>query len=214
MPARLEACAGALTVVRRCAPHADVTVRDACGADVPALARVRYAEHPAIHRDRIGDAVLGYVRYLVAEREGTVVGFSLLVFKNPSVWASAGPIESTTDNTGDFLPQAVDLYVAEAQRSQGVGRRLIAYVENVALGEGYDRLFLSVDPKDNGAARGLYLRLGFVPLQTEPRWNEWRSMDSDGHVHAGSGWMIDMVRPLGRGGGRLGFADHRQAGTR
>jgi GNAT superfamily N-acetyltransferase len=181
---------------------------------VQALASVRYGEHTAIHRDRIGDAVLGYVRYLVAERDEIVVGYGLLVLERPSVWAFAGPVEFTTGSTSDLLPQVVDLYVAEAQRGQGFGRRLISHMENVALSEGYDRLFLSVDPKDNGAAHELYLRLGFVPLQAEPRWNGWRSVDSDGTVHARSGWTIDMVKPLGRDRGWLGSADHSQAGKR
>jgi hypothetical protein len=55
--------------------------------------------------------------------------------------------------------------------------------------------------------------LGFLPLQAEPHRTEWRFTDSDGHVHAGSAWAIDMVKPLANDRESFGSAHRRRAGS-
>jgi ribosomal protein S18 acetylase RimI-like enzyme len=44
-----------------------------------------------------------------------------------------------------------------------VGRKLLAYAEGYAIADGAPSLLIVAEP-DNHAARGLYLRFGFVPI--------------------------------------------------
>jgi GNAT superfamily N-acetyltransferase len=156
--------------------------------DVEGLTLVAYADHPAIHRDRLRDAALGHLRLLVAERDGAIVGFGSLVFSRPATWPDAG--------TADRLPGIMDLYIAEAHRGQGIGTALIHRMEEIAVDKGYDRLFLGVDPDENARAHALYTRLGYQALQAEPYRGCWQFVDSEGCVHEGQEWLVDMVRTL------------------
>lgn len=61
------------------------------------------------------------------------------------------------------------LVVAPDWRSQGVGTRLLAELERVALQLGYDRMRLDVDDA-NPRAKALYRRLGFTLLSQDRRW--------------------------------------------
>ena len=166
----------------------ELEIREARLEDLPALEAVRYADAPAIHRDRLRDAAAGHFHYLVAELSGTVVGFGLLAVTRPINW----PDQATPQH----LPLVLDLYVAEAHRGQGIGASIVRQMEELALDAGYDRLFLSVDPVDNAGARALYVRLGYVALNAQPYREHWRFTDSDGKVHEGSGWQIDMCKEL------------------
>ena len=163
-------------------------VRDARPTDLEGLTAVAYADRPAIHRDRLRDAASGHLRFLVAERDGAIVGFGLLVLSRPATWPDAG--------TTDRLPGILDLYVAEAYRGQGVGTAMIQRLEEISVNEGYDELFLSVDPNENARAYALYTRLGYQALQAEPYRDRWRFVDSDGCVHEGEEWRVDMVKKL------------------
>ena len=166
----------------------DLLIRDARLADLPGLAAIRYADSLALHTDRLSDAVSGHLRFLVAERDRVIVGFGLLVFSRPATWPDAG--------TADCLPGILDLYVAEAHRGQGVGAALIRHMEGIAASEGCDKLYLGVDPRENARACALYQRLGFQALQAEPYRDRWRLVDSDGRVHGGEEWLVDMVKAL------------------
>ena len=167
---------------------AGVTVRDAHTVDLGGLMAIRYADHPAIHRDRLRDAAAQHLRFLIAERAETIIGFGLLVFTRPATWPDAG--------TTDRLPQVVDLYVTEALRDQGIGTLIIRRMEELAVSAGHNDLFLGVDPKHNPSAYALYVRLGYQPLQSKAYQDHWRFTDSDGNVHEGNDWNIDMVKTL------------------
>jgi hypothetical protein len=82
----------------------DFRIRDARPEDLPALVAVGHSESPAIHRDRIRDAAEHDVRYLVAESQGTILGYGLLVLKRPPTWPDTSPT--------DYLPLIIDLTVA------------------------------------------------------------------------------------------------------
>ena len=125
---------------------------------------------------------------MVAECAGTIVGFGLLVLSRPATWPDGG--------TTDRLPRIVDLYVSEAQRGQGIGTSIIWHMEEISIGAGHDELFLCVDPTDDAGAYALYSRLGFQALQAKPYLDHWRFTDSDGNVHEGESWAIDMVKAL------------------
>jgi GNAT superfamily N-acetyltransferase len=163
-------------------------VRDAHSTDLEGLVSICYADHPAIHADRLRDVASGHLRFLVAEYGGALVGFGLLVFSRPAAWPDAG--------TTDRLPGILDLQVAEAYRGRGIGTAMIQEMERLAAGEGCDRLHLSVDPVENPRAHALYARLGYQALQSEPYQDHWRFVDSEGQVHEGEDWQIDMVKEL------------------
>jgi GNAT superfamily N-acetyltransferase len=135
------------------------------------------------------DGSVGYVRYLVAEREGRVLGFGLLVFACPPAWPDAIP--------DDLLPSVVDLYVAEELRGQGIGKEMVRQMEAAAREAGYGQLFLSVNPVDNSGAHAWYLRAGYEPLQAQPYRERWYYTDSNGDVRRGEVWALDMVKILG-----------------
>ena len=98
--------------------------------------------------------------------------------------------------TTDHLPQIVDLYVTDTLRGQGIGTLIIRRMEELAISAGHNRVFLSVDPTNSPRRQALYLRLGYQPLQAEAYRDHWRFADSDGNVHEGCGWAIDMVKVL------------------
>ena len=165
-----------------------LTIREARASDLEGLASVRYGGDRAIHSDRLRDAALGHLRFLVAELDEEIVGFGLLVFTRPATWPNA-------DST-DGLPTLLDLYVHEAHRGRGIGTAVIQQMEELALKAGSVRLYLSVDPKENASAFALYERLGYRALQAEPYLDHWRFVDSAGGVHEGTDWQIDMVKAL------------------
>jgi ribosomal protein S18 acetylase RimI-like enzyme len=58
------------------------------------------------------------------------------------------------------------LLVAPGHEHRGVGRRLLAHAEGYAIAQGAPSLLIVAEP-DNHAARGFYMRSGFVPVAGE-----------------------------------------------
>jgi GNAT superfamily N-acetyltransferase len=168
-------------------PH-HLRVRDAQPEDVPGLAAVGHSESSAIHLDRIQDAAEHNVRYLVAESRGTILGYGLLVLERPPAWPDTSPT--------DYLPLIIDLHVAEESRGRGIGTRMIGRMELIARRAGYKELYMTVDPVENLRALALYIRLGYVPVQTEPYLTNWHFEDSSGFVHEGVMWAIAVRKRL------------------
>jgi predicted N-acetyltransferase YhbS len=93
----------------------------------------------------------------------------------------------------------VDLFVRPDHRNGGAGSFLIHWMEDTVRARGATLLHMGVDPLENPRAHQLYLRLGYTPLQTEPYRSHWKFTDSDGNVHEGHEWNIDMVKDLRHG---------------
>ena len=163
-------------------------IRDASPADIDALTAIRYAETPAVHRDRIEAATSREVRYRVAQIGDALVGFGMLVLRWPKTWPRS--------ETPEPLPQIIDLFVAETERGRGIGGAMVADMEELAVGAGYGAIFMRVDPIDNPRAQSLYERLGYRAIQTEPFRSRWQFTDSDGTVHQGEEWALDMAKEL------------------
>jgi GNAT superfamily N-acetyltransferase len=161
-------------------------IRVACADDLPALATVRYHDRPALHRDRIAAFNPDTFQYFIAELGHQLVGFGLLLLERPLGWTAAH----------DSFPILIDLFVAETYRSRGVGRRLIQHMEAVARQHHKSSIYLSVAPDTNPRALQLYLRLGYLPVQEQPYHSTWHFSDSDGALHAGEEWVIDMRKQL------------------
>jgi GNAT superfamily N-acetyltransferase len=161
-------------------------VRDAAVKDLTALTRLKKPE--VLHRDRIRDSQSPTFRYLVQEQAGTVIGFACLVFVRPATWSDA--------HDASYLPQIVDIVIAPALRRRGYGSYLIKSLEWLAAQRGCGEIFLAVDPLNNPRAYALYQRLGYRQLQTEPYLKHWEFVNSDGNLHTGDDWIVDMVKVL------------------
>jgi GNAT superfamily N-acetyltransferase len=91
----------------------------------------------------------------------------------------------------------MDLYVAEAERGQGIGTQMIQAMEQAARKADHKKLFTSVDPVNNPRAHTLYARLGYQPLQDEP-YQDSRPCPEDAKdtSHKAREWILDMVKVL------------------
>ena len=156
-------------------------IRDARPEDVPTLGAFKEGE--VFHRDRLRDADGKTLRYLVAELDGAVVGHGLLVFGQPPTWPKM-----------KHLPQMIDLWIRPDLRSRGIGRAMIARMEQLARKAGCSEMFLGVDPDNNPRALALYQRLGYVAIDAKPVEDRWEHIDSSGVRHGGVEWIIHMKK--------------------
>ena len=69
-------------------------------------------------------------------------------------------------------------------------------MEHIASEAGYGQLYISVEPLNNPRAYALYRRLGYQQEQSEPYQKIWEFQDSQGQVHHGEDWVVDMVKQL------------------
>jgi len=164
----------------------NLCVRDATAKDLTALTQLKKPE--VLHRDRLRDSQSPTFRYLLLEQAGNVIGFACLVFVRPATWSDA--------HDGSHLPQIVDIVIASPLRGRGHGSHLIKSLEQFAAQRGYGEIFLAVDPLNNPRAYALYRRLGYKQLQTEPYLKHWEFVNSDGNLHRGDDWTVDMVMVL------------------
>jgi ribosomal protein S18 acetylase RimI-like enzyme len=165
------------------APGGTIKVRDAVAGDADALAALSGTR--AMHADRIREAMLNWMDYLVAEREGRAVGFGLLVYTVPPDWDRA-----------EHAPVVVNLYVHSECRSRGIGSAILREMEARARLQGCPAIYLRVESENNPRAFALYKRLGFEPLQDKPFFDPYRFTDSDGNLHQGVEWNVEMVKRL------------------
>jgi len=57
-------------------------------------------------------------------------------------------------------------------------------------------LHIAVEPLDNPRAYTLYLRLGYEQIQSKPYQTIWEFQDSEGKMHRGEAWIVDLVKQL------------------
>ena len=69
-------------------------------------------------------------------------------------------------------------------------------MERIAQEAGYGQLYISVEPLNYPRAYALYQRLGYEKIQSEPYQKIWEFQDSEGKVHRGEDWVVDMVKQL------------------
>lgn len=162
-------------------------VRDATSGDVASLTRV--GSPRAIHADRVRQADEFDLHYLVVLADDTLIGFGLIVFGWPETWPP--------HDHPDRLPVMIDLVVDDECRSRGAGTAMIDHMEQIAAARGCEKIHVSVNPGDNPRAQALYLRLGYEIVDPEPYLSKWEFTDSDGEVHSGEEWIIDLVKRLG-----------------
>ena len=158
-------------------------VREAAQTDLEALLQVRNSRkqfEDYLERSD-GDAM----HFLVCERDGQVVAFSVLYLRQPPRGRLAAD-----------LPRISDLYVSEMHRSTGIGSAFIGQMELLASSAGYDLLYISVDPKANPRAAALYERLGYFPLTAGPYRKVALWEDEEGRLTEIEYWRMDLVKQL------------------
>ena len=165
-----------------------MVIREARSSDLDQLCAIRYGESPAMHHDRLAWTGRADFHYLVVELDGRVVGFGVLALEVPESWPAA-------EQDKDY-PQAIDLYVSPGSRGRGGGTALLTRMEEIAREWGADRLCLTVDPLSNKRALQLYKRLGYETVTAEPYRDHWSFRTSDGELHQGDEWAIDLAKPL------------------
>jgi ribosomal protein S18 acetylase RimI-like enzyme len=172
-----------------------VTVRDAAEADLDGLQALSGTR--VMHADRIRESRLGWMQYLVAEVRGRVAGFGLLMYSVPPDW-----------DRPEHVPVVVNLHVRADCRSRGIGSAILREMEARSRRRNFAAIYLRVEPENNPRAFALYKRLGFEPLQDKPFLDPYRFVDSDGTVHQGVEWNVEMVKWLNDG--RQGSGDRGQ----
>jgi ribosomal protein S18 acetylase RimI-like enzyme len=108
------------------------------------LAKSAFETEPGWADDRVVD-VLAEDKVFVAREGGMQAGYVAL---------------RRTADEGLVIEQ---LLVAPGHERRGVGRKLLAHAEGYAIAQGAPSLLIVAEP-DNHAARGFYLRSGFVPI--------------------------------------------------
>jgi GNAT superfamily N-acetyltransferase len=158
-------------------------VRDATYQDLPGLEKVRPSRvHFIDYLDRAdGDAM----RFLVCEREHTIVAFAVLYLRQPPNGRLAA-----------HLPRISDLYVREELRSTGIGSAFIVRMEQIAAARGFSVMHMSVDPVGNPRAAALYARLGYLPASEGPYRKLAYWEDDKGHMSEIEYWRMDLVKSL------------------
>lgn len=139
----------------------EVTIRRMTLEDVPAVAAVEAATFPtpwsedAFRKELTSNAV---ARYLVAEKDGRVIGFA-------GAWVILDESHIT------------NIAILEDYRGQGYGRALttalMQYLSN--LGAAYATLEVR---KSNTTAQNLYVSLGFIKLGVRKRYYEDNNEDA------------------------------------
>lgn len=100
-----------------------------------------------------GDKELDGCRCWVAEVDGNVVGYAAGQMETASR-------DSSIQRAGDQWFELEELYVARAFRDNGLGGRLLDYVEGNLRNEGVKRLMLTGADRDQGPLLRFYLRRG------------------------------------------------------
>ncbi len=103
------------------------------------------------------------------------------------------PFAEAIPNPGQDKGKPV-LFVNEKLHSRGIGSKFMKEIELILKKNGYDNLFLSVDPIDDLKTHKFYSKLGYQDIQIRPFRCSWELTDSDGNKHKGNEWNIDMFK--------------------
>jgi aminoglycoside 6'-N-acetyltransferase len=158
---------------------ADVVLRPATPADVPALTRIRSTEEVLL-RWRGGEDIAAAVaddlaepgtETFVVEHDGTVVG----------------AIQWTAEDEPDYEHAGIDIYLDPAVHGRGLGADAVrTLARHLLVGRGHHRLV--IDPAaDNGAAIRCYGKVGFKPVGIMRRYER----GAGGEWH--DGLLMDLL---------------------
>lgn len=125
---------------------------------------------PPLDRDEARAYWRGVVKpgniLLIAERDGTIVGTAQL--------------ELSMKLNGRHRAEVNKVLVHPEAQRQGIGRRLMAALDEVALREG--RSLLHLDTRQGDGSNDLYTRCGYVEVGAIPNWARSATGDLDATV--------------------------------
>jgi len=133
--------------VRGTEPRAGVEIRGAVRADLLSVFRIETRSFEQPWPYAAFERFLGAPGFLVAEAEGSVVGYVV----GDTIETAAAPVGHVKD-----------LAVARDHRRRGLGRRLLSRALGALAAAGVSRVKLEVR-RTNEAARALYSSFGFEP---------------------------------------------------
>jgi aminoglycoside 6'-N-acetyltransferase I len=133
------------------------TYRTTKPEDRPAWVALRFELWPECSVDRheleVEQLLSGKGVVVVAEADGQLIGFAEVSVRHDHVeGTSAAPV-----------PYLEGWYVRTAHRGQGVGRRLLAFVERWAIDRGYGEIASDAEIQDSQSIR-LHRSLGFTEV--------------------------------------------------
>ena len=124
----------------------NVTVRACTAHDLAVLEAREVRPGSGFARSNLALAEAGRLHFIAAFTEDDVAGFVLL----------------DTDEVNELRPEMQSLWVYPTYRRQGIGEMLTASIEAIAREQGFDEVFLGVNP-DNPAAIPMYIGLAYKP---------------------------------------------------
>ena len=160
-------------------PYADLTIRPSRTDDVAAITAI-YAHHvlhgtgtfetdPPTEADmaaRRADVLAKELPHLVAEREGTVLGFAYCNWFKPRPAYRYSAEDS--------------IYLSDAARGQGIGARLLAELCTAAEAAGVRKLIAVIGDSANAGSVGVHRKQGFVPIGVMKdvgwKFGQWRDV--------------------------------------
>lgn len=135
-------------------PGTEFAVREAQRADLLAVFRIEQASFPQPWPFRAFERFLGEPGFLVAERNGTIVGYV---------------VTDSVPNHGRAIGHVKDFAVHPEHRGRGVGTSLLQRTLADLAMRGVHTVKLEVR-ENNDAAIRLYRQHGFTHRQTSPRY--------------------------------------------
>jgi GNAT superfamily N-acetyltransferase len=130
-------------------------IRDVTESDIPELLPIRNARGQLLGYLKQSDGK--NIRFLAYTEDNRILAFAKLYLKAPK--GSSNKLQ---------YPKISDLQVHRNFRSKGIGTRFINWMESIVIKQGYEHIYLNVDPVENTRAMKLYENLGYKPLQHEP----------------------------------------------
>ena len=164
-------------------PESPVVLRDATRADIEALTDLRPPR--GLHVDRIPDSPDADKRYVIAEVAGRPAGFGVIYFRGDPMW-----------DRPDQVPLVMDLYVAPHLRGRGIGKRIVASLEDSARARGFPCVYLQVQAEKNPQAIKMYEQLGYQKLAKRAHKDFFAEVDEEGNVREGEELVLDMRKWL------------------
>jgi len=142
-----------------------IEIRQAGNEDLELLRR---DVKPAVGRTfekELEEQSRGIHSLFIAVNENDVVGWGFVRW--------AGPRDIQAEELFPDAPEIYRLEVREKYRSSGIGRRLIAEMEAVAVLRGFSEVSLGVD-HENPRAYSLYKELGFGDTELDEYFDEYQ----------------------------------------
>jgi len=164
-----------------------IRVRPATREDLPVLERELPLNTPSRHRESLADQTEERLAYLVAWQGSAPVGHGLIHWP--------GPRNAAVHQHLPDCPEIFMLGIPESLRSRGIGRALIAGLEQIAADRGKRCIGLGV-ALTNPRARSLYERLGHSELGAPPYVDRWHWVDASGMERVEEDPCVFLVKAL------------------